>query len=193
MLRNIARTPRQSTVVFDGTYDITAQFLREPRKIVHLERRRVCFNAAEHDMTMIKLIHPVVDIAIICSNFEESLRFYHEILGLEIVFEIHISDELAQNVGLAPQGFRQVRLKAGDTLIKLADIASPPPPLSGEFSSGVNWLTLFVEDIEQTIEELKRNGVELLAEPFSALDAAGVVCARDPDGLLIEFVQPRQK
>ena len=129
-----------------------------------------CFNAAEHDMTMIKLIHPVVDIAIICSNFEESLRFYHEILGLEIVFEIHISDELAQNVGLAPQGFRQVRLKAGDTLIKLADIASPPPPLSGEFSSGVNWLTLFVEDIEQTIEELKRKrGGSCLPNPSRPL------------------------
>ena len=80
---------------------------------------------------MINLTHPVVDIAIICSNFEESLRFYHEVLGLEIAFELHISDELAQSVGLAPRGFRQVRLKAGDTLIKLAEIASPPPPLSG--------------------------------------------------------------
>ena len=151
-----------------------------------------CFNAADHDITMINLTHPVVDIAIICSNFEESLRFYHEVLGLEIAFELHISDELAQSVGLAPRGFRQVRLKAGDTLIKLAEIASPPPPLSGEFSAGVNWLTFLVEDIEHTIEQLKRNGVEPLAEPFSALDAAGVVCVRDPDGLLIEFVQPRQ-
>ena len=141
---------------------------------------------------MVKLIHPVVDIAIICSDFEKSLHFYHEILGLEIAFELHISDELAQNVGLAPRGFRQVRVKAGDTLIKLAEIASPPPPLSAEFSSGVNWLTLLVEDIEETVAELKRHGIEPLAEPYSALDAAGVVCVRDPDGLLIEFVQPRQ-
>ena len=141
---------------------------------------------------MIKLTHPVVDIAIICSNFEESLRFYHEVLGLEIALEIHISDELAKGVGLAPRGFRQVRLRAGNTLIKLVDIASPPPPLSDELSSGVNWLTFLVEDIGQTIEGLKQDGAELLAEPFAGPDAVGVVCTRDPDGLLIEFVQPRQ-
>ena len=121
------------------------------------------------------------------------LSYHRQTRRLEIAFEIQISDELAQNVGLAPRGFRQVRVKAGDTLIKLAEIASPPPPLSAEFSSGVNWLTLLVEDIEETIAELKRHGVEPLAEPYSALDAAGVVCVRDPDGLLIEFVQPRQQ
>ena len=32
-------------------------------------------------------------------------------------------------------------------------------------------------------------GVEFLSDPVSAPDAAAVVCARDPDGILIEFVQ----
>ena len=39
--------------------------------------------------------------------------FYHNKLGLEIVLELEIPDALAQDVGLAPTGFRQVRLKAG--------------------------------------------------------------------------------
>ena len=38
-------------------------------------------------MSILKLKRPIVDIAITCSNFEESLRFYHEKLGLEIVME----------------------------------------------------------------------------------------------------------
>ena len=34
----------------------------------------------------LKLTHPRVDIAIVCSHFEESLRFYHELLGLARIF-----------------------------------------------------------------------------------------------------------
>jgi catechol 2,3-dioxygenase-like lactoylglutathione lyase family enzyme len=110
-------------------------------------------------------------------------------LGFEIVLDIEIPDSLAQDVGLAPTGFRQVRLKAGNTLIKLMDIESPLPTPTDEFSAGVRWLTFIVADIQKTVENLKQNGVEFLSEPISAPDAAGVVCAKDPDGILIELVQ----
>ena len=138
---------------------------------------------------MLNLSHPTVDIAITCSNFEESLDFYHNKLGFEIVLDLEIPGALARDVGLAPTGFRQVRLKAGNTLIKLMDIESPPPTPSDEFSAGVRWLTFFVADIQKTVENLKQNGVEFLSEPISAPDAAGVICAKDPDGILIELVQ----
>ena len=138
---------------------------------------------------MLNLSHPTVDIAITCSNFAASLDFYHNKLGFEIVLDLEIPDDLARDVGLAPTGFRQVRLKAGNTLIKLMDIESPPPAPADEFSAGVRWLTFFVEDIQQTVKDLKQNGVEFLSEPISAPDAPGVVCAPDPDGILIELVQ----
>ena len=138
---------------------------------------------------MLKLTHPIIDIAITCSDFEESLRFYREQLGLEQVMELQISEAVAKGLGLAPRGFRQVRLKAGNTLIKLMDIESPPPAASHEFAAGVRWLTFFVEDVKETIEQLKQKGVEFLSHPVTAPDAAGVVCTRDPDGILIEFVQ----
>lgn len=138
---------------------------------------------------MLKLSHPTVDIAITCSNFEKSLDFYHNKLGFEIVLDLEIPENLAQNLCLAPSGFRQVRLKAGNTLIKLMNIESPPPTPSDQFAAGVRWLTFFVEDIDESVKNLKQNGVEFLSEPISAPDAAGVVCAKDPDGILIELVQ----
>lgn len=138
---------------------------------------------------MLKLSHPTVDIAITCSNFDESLDFYHNKLGFEIVLDLEIPENLAQDIGLAPTGFRQVRLKAGQTLIKLMDIENSPPTPSDQFSAGVRWLTFFVDDIKETVENLKQNGVEFLSDPISAPDAAGVVCAKDPDGILIELVQ----
>lgn len=138
---------------------------------------------------MLNLTHPTVDIAITCSHFEESLHFYQELLGLEIALEIQIPEDVATGVALAPRGFRQVRLRAGETLIKLMEIDSPPPRRSDEFAAGVRWLTFFVGDVQQTFEELKAKGVPFLTNPISAPDTAGVVCAVDPDGILIELVQ----
>ena len=92
---------------------------------------------------MLNLSHPTIDIAITCSDFAASLDFYHNKLGLEIVLELEIPDDLARSVGLAPTGFRQVRLKAGNTLIKLMDIESPPPTPADGFSAGVRWFTFF--------------------------------------------------
>ena len=138
---------------------------------------------------MLSLTHPIVDIAITPSRFEASLHFYHECLGLDIVMDLKVPEDVAKEAGLAPGSFRQVRLKAGNTLIKLMDIDSPPPKPEEGFRAGVRWLTFFVANIEETIELLERNGLKFLSDPVKAPDVAGVACVRDPDGILIEFVQ----
>ena len=97
---------------------------------------------------------------------------------------------LQRGIGLAPTGFRQVRLKAGNTLIKLMDIESPPPTPadvnSQRVSAGLPFLLRIFRD---TVEGLKQNGVEFLSEPIGAPDAVGVACAKDPDGILVELVE----
>ncbi len=132
-----------------------------------------------------------VDVGIVCSHFDESLHFYRDLLELEVGLDIQIPESVAVGAKLAPRPFRQVRLKAGETLIKLMEIEDPPPRRGSDFAAGVRWLTFFVDDARKTYEDLSAKGVEFLAEPVSAPDAAGVVCALDPDGLLVEFVQLR--
>ena len=145
---------------------------------------------------MVRVERPNIDVGLVCSNFNESLHFYRDILGLEIAAEVLVPDEPAIKFGLAPRGFRHVRLKAGEMLIKLMEIESPPPRRSDEFSAGVRWLTFIVNDINATYRTLKSRGARFLSEPAPGSDrvvgedpVAGVVCAIDPDGLLIEFVQ----
>ena len=75
---------------------------------------------------MFALKHSTIDVGIVCSDFEKSLHFYHDLLGLEIVLDIQIPEETATGACLAPMGFRQVRVKAGNTLIKLMEIPSNP-------------------------------------------------------------------
>ena len=40
---------------------------------------------------MFTLKHPTIDIGIVCSDFEMSLHFYHDLLGLEIALDIQNS------------------------------------------------------------------------------------------------------
>ena len=54
---------------------------------------------------------------------------------------------------------------------------------------GERRLTLIVEDVLKTVMALKAKGVEFMSDPVSAPDAKHVVCAKGPDGMLIEFVQ----
>lgn len=138
---------------------------------------------------MLKLTHSVVDIALTCSHFDESLYFYRDLLGLEVVLDIEIPEPLAVGAGLAPRAFRQVRLKAGETLIKLMGIDQAPPRRSHDFAAGVRWLTFFVENAWETRDALQAKGVRFLTDPVSTPDGGVVVCALDPDGVLIEFVQ----
>ena len=133
---------------------------------------------------MLKQTHPVVDVGIVCSDFDKSLEFYHDKLGFEIVLDVDIPGDLATTVGLAPGGFRQVRLQAGSTLIKLMQIEAAPPTGSDEFKAGVRWLTYFVADINETVAALRAKGVEFISESQGT-----VVAAKDPDGLLVEIVQ----
>ena len=139
---------------------------------------------------MFKLTKQVIDVAFVCSDFERSVEFYRDQLGLEVVLELQIPKDTAVASGLAPRQFRQVRLQAGETLIKLMDITDPPPALSDSFRAGVRWLTFFVENVPETYAALCAKGVEFASKPVQPADAAYIVCAKAPDGVLIEFVQP---
>ena len=138
---------------------------------------------------MLGMIRSVVDIGIVCSDFDHSLHFYRDMLGLPVVMDIEIPAETAVGACLAPAAFRQVRLAAGDTLIKLMEIKNPPPERGVEFQAGVRWLTLILEDVPSQVRELEQRGVEFMSTSVAAPDAKHVVCAKGPDGMLIELVQ----
>ena len=138
---------------------------------------------------MLNLSHDIIDIAIICSDFNRSLEFYRDKLGLEVALEIDIPAPTAVPAQLAPSEFHQVRLRAGRTLIKLVEVADPPAAGDSDFQAGVRWLTFLIEDLPATVARLKERGVRFLSDPVTAPDAKHVVCAVDPDGVLIELVQ----
>jgi catechol 2,3-dioxygenase-like lactoylglutathione lyase family enzyme len=135
-----------------------------------------------------ELTEPRIDVAIVCADFDTSLDFYHQRLGLEIAYDVEIDTERAVRSGLAPGPFRHVRLRAGNALIKLMQIDPPPAADQGGFHAGVRWLTFFVRDLDDTIKHLTERRVAFLSEPVRGL-AGRFACVQAPDGVILEFVQ----
>jgi glyoxylase I family protein len=126
---------------------------------------------------MFKRIHHV---AIICSDYARSKRFYVEILGLEVVQEVYRE---------ARRSFK-LDLKLGGTYqIELFSFPGPPKRVSGPEACGLRHLAFEVENVERAARELMAKGVEV--EPIRVDEFTGkrFTFLRDPDDLPIEIYE----
>ncbi|MHA8050869.1 SMU1112c/YaeR family gloxylase I-like metalloprotein [Aquirufa sp. ROCK-SH2] len=126
------------------------------------------------------LITGVHHIAIICSNYEVSKRFYTQILGFEIVREVYREERNSYKLDLACQG---------NYIIELFSFPNPPARTSRPEACGLRHLALQVGHLEEIISYLSNNGI--FCEPIRMDEFTGkrFTFTEDPDGLPIEFYE----
>lgn len=116
-------------------------------------------------------------IAIIVSNYEESKDFYVNKLGFEIIRENYREN----------RDDYKLDLKLGDIELEIFGIKESPKRLSYPEACGLRHLAFHVENIEDTIEELKELGIE--CEPIRIDEFTGkkMTFFFDPDKLPLEL------
>lgn len=126
---------------------------------------------------MLKSVH---HIAIICSDYETSKRFYTEVLGFEILAENYRSERNSYKLDLILNGVYSV---------ELFSFPDPPKRVSGPEASGLRHLAFSVENLEKAMEELAVKNV--VCEPIRIDEFTGkrFTFFADPDGLPIELVE----
>ena len=126
---------------------------------------------------MLKAIH---HIAIICSDYECSKKFYTEILGLSIVDEHYRADRNSWKLDLALNG---------QYVIELFSFPEPPQRISRPEARGLRHLAFTVTDIDKTISSLNNYGV--VTEQLRIDDYTGkrFTFFSDPDGLPLELYE----
>lgn len=126
---------------------------------------------------MLKSVH---HIAIICSDYEKSRRFYTEVLGFEI---------LAENYRAERNSYKLDLILNGVYCLELFSFPDPPARVSRPEASGLRHLAFTVENIEDAIRELTGKGV--ICEPLRIDEFTGkrFTFFEDPDGLPIELVE----
>jgi len=126
---------------------------------------------------MFRRIH---HIAIICSDYAKSKRFYVETLGFEVVREIYREER---------KSFK-LDLKVGATYqIELFSFPSPPARVSAPEACGLRHIAFEVENVEDAAQELRAKGIKVEPIRVDELTNKRFTFFRDPDNLPIEIYE----
>ena len=119
-------------------------------------------------------------IAIICSNYEISKKFYTEILGLRILREVYRAERDSYKLDLGIEN---------QYVIELFSFPNPPKRPSRPESCGLRHLAFAVEDVEEKRAELVSKGLiceEIRVDEFTEKK---FFFTQDPDDLPLEFYE----
>lgn len=119
-------------------------------------------------------------IAIICSNYEISKKFYTEILGLQILREVYRSERDSYKLDLGIEN---------QYVIELFSFPNPPKRPSRPESCGLRHLAFAVGNVEKKRDELVSKGLiceEIRVDEFTDKK---FFFTQDPDDLPLEFYE----
>lgn len=125
-------------------------------------------------------IKDVHHIAIICSDYQKSLAFYQDVLGMSVVAEHYRAERDSYKTDLALNG---------SYLIELFSFPKPPRRVSNPEAAGLRHLAFAVEDIDAAVRTLDTKGVAHEAVRVDEYTSRRFVFFKDPDGLPIEFYE----
>ena len=119
-------------------------------------------------------------IAIICSNYDVSKKFYTEILGLNVLREVYREERQSYKLDLA----------IGDQyVIELFSFPNPPKRFSRPESCGLRHLAFSVKNINQKRQEFLTKGLECEEIRIDEYTEKEFFFTQDPDALPIEFYE----
>ena len=119
-------------------------------------------------------------IAIICTDYAVSKRFYTEVLGLEIIREVHRAARDSYKLDLA---------LGGQYVIELFSFPTPPPRPSHPEAAGLRHLAFAVADVAAARRHLAAHGVACEPVRTDELTGRRFTFFQDPDGLPLELYE----
>ena len=136
---------------------------------------------------------------IVVKDMEKSLCFWRDVMGLEVVADFWEEGEFIDTVQrLNGVRLHMVKLTAPDgTMIELLKDERHPtePPASNQLCDrGIRHVAFTVSDVEEAWRVLNEAGCETLSRPVTDPGrTARLLFARDPEGNLMELVEPHPK
>ncbi len=119
-------------------------------------------------------------IAIICSNYERSKKFYTEVLGFTIEQEVFRAERNSYKLDLSLNG---------QYLIELFSFPDPPRRLTRPEATGLRHIAFSVTNIDDTVKYLQSKNI--IPEPIRVDEFTGkkFTFFTDPDLLPIEVYE----
>lgn len=126
------------------------------------------------------MLNKVHHMAIICSDYEISKRFYVNVLGLEIIREVYRQERESYKLDLALNGLY---------ILELFSFPNPPARPSRPEASGLRHLAFEVNDLDEVIAHCTINNVRSEPIRIDEFTQKRFTFIADPDDLPIEFYE----
>jgi glyoxylase I family protein len=126
------------------------------------------------------MINKVHHIAIICSDYQKSKKFYTEVLGLDIIREVYRENRQSYKLDLELNG---------TYIIELFSFPDPPQRVSRPEATGLRHLAFEVDDLEKVIAHLEKFKIETEPIRIDEFTDKRFTFIADPDNLPIEFYE----
>lgn len=127
-----------------------------------------------------KILNKIHHVAIICSNYEVSKKFYTEILGFEIKNEVYRKERESYKLDLA---------LSDNYVIELFSFPKPPKRASRPEATGLRHIAFEVVDIHAATDRLKEKGIVYETIRTDEYTNKKFTFISDPDGLPIELYE----
>ncbi len=119
---------------------------------------------------------------------QESLDFYTRIFQMEIAEKLEVTEPTKGQVVT-------LKSKNSEQLLEL-NYYEDKTRFGTEYKNGeeLDHIAFDVEDLIRAVEELKKQGVEIIAEPYSIGSSIGwkEAFVRDPNGIWIELLERKK-
>ncbi|HHF3260041.1 VOC family protein [Vibrio diabolicus] len=126
------------------------------------------------------MFNAIHHVAIICSDYPRSKRFYTEVLGLKVIAENYREARDSYKLDLAlPDGSQ----------VELFSFPGAPERPSFPEAQGLRHLAFLVDDVEQVKAYLESNDVEVEPIRIDEFTGKAFTFFKDPDGLPLEVYQ----
>ena len=119
-------------------------------------------------------------VAIICSDYIKSKKFYTEILGFEIEKETYREERNSYKLDLKINGVYQ---------IELFSFPNAPERVNYPEARGLRHLAFEVDDINETVKELAKKGVVTEKIRIDEVTGKKFTFFNDPDKLPLEIYE----
>lgn len=141
--------------------------------------------------------NPTISIGMVVEDLQKSIDFYTQVVGLSKTGEFSVPVEQCKKLGLTDSYQLDVTIlkpenSENSTEFKLMSIGTKSKHPKQKYMSddtGIQYITLFVKEIQPVIDRAKQHNVLILSSTPSILDnGRKFILIQDPDGTFIEII-----
>jgi glyoxylase I family protein len=120
-------------------------------------------------------------VAIICSDYQQSKKFYIEVLGFKIIQETYRAERNSYKLDL--------QVGNSGEQIELFSFPNPPKRVNRPEACGLRHLAFVVDNLDRSVAQLKAHKIAVEEIRVDELTGKRFTFFADPDGLPLELYE----